>query len=58
MSTITLKLTEGEVTKLMLMLSAAYAEDPDVRYRLLLLHEKIKKQREEHEAKYEKGLFK
>ena len=51
MSTITLKLTEGEVTKLMLMLASAYAEDPDVRYRLLLLHEKIKKQCEEHEAK-------
>lgn len=51
MSTITLKLTQGEVTKLMLMLASAYAEDPDVRYRLLLLHEKIKKQCEEHEAK-------
>ena len=53
MSTITLKLTEGEVTKLMLMLASAYAEDPDVRYRLLLLHEKIKKQLAAHDRKWE-----
>ena len=56
--TVTLKLARGEVIKLMIMLASAYADDPDARCRLLLLHEKIKKQCDEHDAKYEKGLFK
>ena len=50
--TVTLKLTRGEVTKLMLLLASAYYDDPSVRRQLLQLHEKIEKQRDAHDAKW------
>ena len=50
--TVTLKLTRGEVTKLMLLLASAYYDDPSIRQQLLQLHEKIKRQRDAHDEKW------
>lgn len=51
--TVTLKLTRGEVCKLLISMTAQYEAEPESRQHLYALHKKIAEQLEVHDKKWE-----
>lgn len=50
--TVTLKLTRGEVCKILLSMTAQYEADPECRKHLYALHQKIAEQLAAHDSKW------
>ena len=53
--TVTLKLTRGEVCKLLISMTAQYEAEPENRQHLYRLHEKIAEQLTAHDKKWEEA---
>ena len=53
--TCTLKLTRGEVCKILLSMTAQYEAEPESRQHLYVLHEKIAKQLAAHDKKWKEA---